>query len=774
MAQGTHKTEFASRGGKPLALVEMRVTGTLHHAFAVVEMTQTYRNAEAVNIEATYSFPLPFEATLLHLAVRLNDKSLLGRVAERQQAEREYEEAVDAGNTAVMLEEVERGLYTMNVGNLMAGELAEVTMRFALPLKWEGRQLRLALPTTVAPRYGYAAEAGVQPHQEPAPDLMTEHRCSLALRVMGELARAELASPSHAIAVKAVEHGIELGFQGGTAPADRDFVLTLTSPDEPAPTLLVVPDGHAHVAHVALRIPERGGHQPVVAKILVDCSGSMAGDSIALAKQGALHALGCMRPGDWYSVSAFGSTVRHGSGVGPGLIAGGSAAPLRAAREHVQQLDANLGGTEMLAALQAVFVLDKTDGGAALTGGDVLLITDGETWDRVPIVQACRASGHRVFVIGIGASPDEAAVREIAQATGGAAAFVSPNEDIRPVVEGHLRRMRVPRIIEAQLEMPGQLLWTSPRRLAGSVFPGDTLHVFCGVQSKAEGAATLRLRYADGGTETLTPGGELSGPDAIADADWPRIAAAARIRETLFEQGEEHDAELVDLAVHYQVISPFTNYIFVHLRGEDAATDSPQLRQVPNMLAAGWGGTGSVRAGGPMCLETGVMYSMAPSLDFDMDFSQSVEVPAFLRKDVVFSRSRDRDPSPSELIAALNPTFTLLSPEKRLARTLDEPNGLVGIAVPVSSDVIDGLRALMACGWREEEVLIALWMAMLSLPVGALFSRAHRRGILRAARQAQVAAELVQWLEQAMAAVTEDRWSWQPTAALPQRMASHA
>lgn len=773
MAQGTQQTEFTSSSGKPLALAEMRVTGTLHHAFAVVELAQTYRNAEAVNIEATYTFPLPFDATLLHLSVRLNDRSLLGRVAERKQAEREYEEAVDAGNSAVMLEEVERGLYTMNVGNLMAGELAEVTMRFALPLKWEGRQLRLALPTTIAPRYGSAAEAGVQPHQAPAADLMTEHRYSLALRVIGEFARAELASPSHAIGVKAVEHGVELGFQGGTAPADRDFVLTLTSPDEPAPTLLVVPDGHAHVAHVALRIPERGGRQPVMAKILVDGSGSMAGDSIASAKQGALHALGCMGPGDWYSVSAFGSTVRHGPGVGPGLIAGGSAAPLRAARGYVQQLDADLGGTEMLAALRAVFGLDKTDGVAALTGGDVLLITDGETWDRVPIVQACRASGHRVFVIGIGASPDEAVVREIAQATGGAAAFISPNEDIRPVVEGHLRRMRIARIVEAQLEVPGQLLWTSPRRLAGSLFPGDTLHAFCGVRSKAEGAARLTLRYADGGTETLTVGGEPSGADAIADADWPRIAAAARIRETLFEQGEGHDAELVDLAVHYQVISPFTNYIFVQLRGEDAATDLPQLRQVPNMLAAGWGGTGSVRTRGAVFECRVVDYSVGGPLQWDDDQAAGSDIRFSIAETPAVWRTA-RQPQPSDLIEALNPTFTLLSPERRLARTLDEPNGLVGIAVPVASDVIDGLRALMACGWREEEVLLAFWLAMLSLPVGRLFSRAHRRGILRAARHTPVAAELVRWLEQTMAAIAEDRWSWQPTATLPQPAASHA
>lgn len=799
MNKAQQKTKFETSEGTMLALKGMSVTGVLRNAFAVIETVQTYRNDETTNIEATYTFPLPVEATLLHLSVRLNEKLLLGRVTERAKAEREYEEAVASGDTAVMLEQVEPGLYTMNVGNLLAGEHAEVTLRYALPLKWEGDQLRLALPTTIAPRYGDQIEAGVQPHQVPSPDVMTEHVYALALRVLGQLSEAEISSPSHSVSARQVEQGIELAFSQGRAFADRDLVISLRSKAGPMSAATVVPDGEGFVAHAAIRIPERQAQQPVVLKILVDCSGSMAGDSIALAKAGALHALNCLQIGDRFSVSAFGSTVEHDPRFKGMLMPGGVDPTIPMASGYVARLDAKMGGTEMLQALEAVFALNKTSDDKVVEGGEVLLITDGETWDRNSIVQACRKSGHRVFVIGIGASPAEAVVREVAESTGGAAAFVSPREEITPVVERHLQRMRVPRVTAAEFTLPGECEWQSPAALKGCVFPGDTLHVFCGLKSAAEGAARLAVTFADGTSSEVQAAIERVSTSTVADSDMPRIAAASRIREALFQGGEERQDELTALAVKHQIITPFTNYILVHLRGEDAAKAMPELRQVPNMLAAGWGGAGSVResrnffecrvaacqTGGSLSWDDEpVVAKAAASAHQDVMFSLSedaLNIPAFLRNQddsepmakasssrVMFSRrAAAPEPSPAELIRALNPTFTFFSPEKQFARTLTESRGLIGIPTPVATEVIDGLQALIDLGWSEEEVLIAFWMALLSSSLDTLFSRAHRRGILRAARQTPASPALVQWISQAIAASTESTWSWAPSGEMP-------
>jgi Ca-activated chloride channel family protein len=69
----------------------------------------------------------------------------------------------------------------------------------------------------------------------------------------------------------------------------------------------------------------------------------------------------------------------------------------------------------------------------------------------------------------------------------------------------------------------------------------------------------------------------------------PRIAAALCLRDLSDAKAREA------LALQYQLVSDETNLILVHERAEaDKAEDLPELVQVRPMLAAGWGGNGTV------------------------------------------------------------------------------------------------------------------------------------------------------------------------------------
>jgi Ca-activated chloride channel family protein len=98
-------------------------------------------------------------------------------------------------------------------------------------------------------------------------------------------------------------------------------------------------------------------------------------------------------------------------------------------------------------------------------------------------------------------------------------------------------------------------------------------------------------------------------------------------------------------------MSKQTNCILVHRRIEaDKATEQAELHRVSSMLAAGWGGLGTVReAALSYSLESRVMFSRSlpsPSAA-DIHFSladDAFEVPAFLRK-------ADLDQEPATLAA---------------------------------------------------------------------------------------------------------------------------
>jgi len=107
---------------------------------------QCYRNPGRKNIEAVYTFPLPFEAVLLDLDVQIGARKLAAVVVEKKEAEGRYEAAIDQGDTAIMLERAGDGLCVLNLGNLMAGETATIRYRYAQLLRFEHGSVRLAVP----------------------------------------------------------------------------------------------------------------------------------------------------------------------------------------------------------------------------------------------------------------------------------------------------------------------------------------------------------------------------------------------------------------------------------------------------------------------------------------------------------------------------------------------------------------------------------------------------------------------------------------------------
>ena len=57
----------------------------------------------------------------------------------------------------------------------------------------------------------------------------------------------------------------------------------------------------------------------------------------------------------------------------------------------------------------------------------------------------------------------------------------------------------------------------------------------------------------------------------------------------------EDPKEIAALGVKYQLMSRYTNYLAIDVKADsEKAGDLPALRKTPQMLAAGWGGSGTI------------------------------------------------------------------------------------------------------------------------------------------------------------------------------------
>jgi Ca-activated chloride channel homolog len=270
--------------GERVALSDVFVSAVLRDLLSEVTMSQTYRNDEPINIEAVYTFPLPLDAVLLDLHVEIGGRVLEGVVVHKKDAEEGYEDAVAAGDSAVMLEMIEDGLYTMNVGNLLPKEKATIRFSYATLYRWAGDRLRFFLPTTIAPRFGSSRH---QPHHVPESSLTVENQFSLEVNVFGKLREAQFLCPSHEVKLSKSSDKVVISLQQARAVMDRDFILTVKAPKATRSFVQCGADGDG-VAAIASFQPFFPGLQqprPLSLAIVIDCSGSMQGDSIEQAKQ---------------------------------------------------------------------------------------------------------------------------------------------------------------------------------------------------------------------------------------------------------------------------------------------------------------------------------------------------------------------------------------------------------------------------------------------------------------------------------------------------------
>jgi Ca-activated chloride channel family protein len=209
-----------------IGLVSAHVSGRLSGLVAQIKVRQVYKNWSETNIECVYTFPLAWQSVLLGMRVELNGNRLAGMVKPKKTAEVEYEQAIDNGDLPVMLERAGKDLYTANIGNIQPGDEAVIELDYAQILKAEDGAIRFSLPTTIAPRYGEADDAGVRLHQQAAADPQAEHRLFLSLDLSESLSAGTVHSPTHVIHTNRQGEGRTVRL-ASMAWLDRDFVLVI-------------------------------------------------------------------------------------------------------------------------------------------------------------------------------------------------------------------------------------------------------------------------------------------------------------------------------------------------------------------------------------------------------------------------------------------------------------------------------------------------------------------------------------------------------------------
>lgn len=712
-----------AKDGQKIALLGVQVDAKVTGLVERTTVTQSFRNDEDEAIEVTYTFPLPDDAAVCGFEVITEGRVLTGQAKARDQAVEEYDDAITEGDGAFLLESHRRDVFTVNVGNINPGQLAVLRIDYVRMLKQVDGEVSLHFPTTVPPRYvttsGAAnATAALNDGEMINPPRLPDGASlvygvvlnvsfgdglvvTAANSVTHELAPAfESGQKSSArqrfVQQEPVQQLSRLHLASGQVAMDRDVVIDLTLRDSEAPvSVSEVWQGQQHAAVSFMpdfSLIAAGGEWEDSSSVVfvLDCSGSMGGQSIEQAKRALELCLRSLKAGDSFNIVRFGSSHE----VFAKAMVDYNAATLKKALAWLARSGATMGGTELLAPMQAVYQWLPSNGlgsmGSMGSKGsiDIVLLTDGQVSNEMAVRNLAKdhAATHRVFAFGLGAAAGRSLLNGLAEASGGAVEYIANSERVEEKVLRTFCRIASPLLSDLRLETPEGFEASLAEKRVPVLFDGDAACLLMRIRGKIPQQGIVFNLTAKCGDQSLSWPVQIDAPvelESVAQSIVSVAWANQRIRymESAIKgyagdfaapgagagaKGERQRKralnQIVQMATEFNLLCDHTAFVAVEHRSVAERNDGmPAQREVPVMLPEGHGesehlempaflrrmnDTGSFDMQKSKSIETVVSHCFSPSVKASASSNLSDDF-SLMPDRLPGKRRRKRKPTPS-------------------------------------------------------------------------------------------------------------------------------
>ncbi|XP_051813581.1 von Willebrand factor A domain-containing protein 5A-like isoform X29 [Acanthochromis polyacanthus] len=608
---------------EPVPLKSIEVELEVRDHVATVVSTLNYQNKEDKAVEAVFVFPLPGDAAVCHFSAVVGQKEIVAEVKEKQEAREEYDDALSSGQQAFLLEESEQSpdIFSMKVGSLAPGESASIRLEYVTELAVQADDgLRFCLPAVLNPRYQPQGSEGASVQVFSVPASLVPYTLCFCGRLFSPRPICKVESscsldPLQYLNTDQTQATVKLA---AGHKFDRDVEVVIYYKDAHQPTAVV------EAGQTSAKTGSLMGDPVVMVSLypefppsvmssvdscgefvfLMDRSGSMGAPlnnkerhqtRISSARDTLLLLLKSLPMGCYFNIYSFGSSFQH---IFPQSVEY-SQKTIEEALKKVEEMEANLGGTEILEPLKHIYSQRCIPNQPR----QLFVFTDGEVGNTKEVLDLVKknSGSHRCFSFGIGEGASSALINGLAKEGGGHAQFITGTDRMQPKVMQSLRFALQPAVEDISVT------WDLPKGVSVTVLSPPITSIFQGQRSLIYGQLTGQTSEATEGSVTVKY--SLAGrpsqnqlhfslkPAEDTGLTVHRLAARTLIRSLEMEDRELRGRQdggmkekVVQLSVQSGVSSCFTAFIAVN-KTDGKVIQGPLVRRnVPRpRLRAGGG-----------------------------------------------------------------------------------------------------------------------------------------------------------------------------------------
>lgn len=601
------------RGASPAPTLMTEVTIEATALLARVRVEQRFRNPGTGWTEAVYVFPLPEDAAVDRLRMRVGERIVEGRIKEREEAKQDYLTAREEGRKASLVEQERPNIFTATVANIGPGEEVAVHIEYQQSVAYGDGNFRLRFPLVIGPRYipgtpqpalrekislshGWASDTDRVPDASRItppvayPDEDLSNPVSIRVRLDPGVDLDSVVSSYHRIqSVKDGNvHSIRLAQQ--KVPADRDFELVWrpTQGNEPRAALfterteagsygllMIVPPGKEVLERLSVARD---------LTLVIDTSGSMHGASIAQAKTAVHLALGALKSDDRFNLIRFDNMT---SSLHRTPQASTTAA-LRLAHRWVDDLEAN-GGTEMAPALRRALAADAESSGRL---SQVVFITDGAVGNEEELFRLIHDNlgETRLFTVGIGSAPNSFFMRKAARFGRGSFTYIGKPQEAAQKMGTLLQRLEYPALTDIRIDLgttDPEAMFPDP---VPDLYPGEPLMVAMRFEQMPQ-TVSVQGRFGSRPWQSEITIQEPEDSNGVAVL-WARRKIEQLMEQHAMAREQKHQqsvrTRVIATALTHHLVSRYTSLVAVDVTPSRPREQSADSQAVKTNLPHGW------------------------------------------------------------------------------------------------------------------------------------------------------------------------------------------